>query len=163
MAGTESFLWQIVQVLGLAALFSLSLWQKLRGRRRVPFVVPFGFAVGLVIATSIFVRQASGVYRLGHLRGETVSSISYGGKTYRQHDQIDVIVDALNKSQWWSSRSSDMVQPTPFSIHFLNGTEWTMVVGSNRYGSGTIIRMADREFSRGYAFNPGLNEVLQTF
>jgi uncharacterized protein YqcC (DUF446 family) len=91
----------------------------------------------------------------------SVSSISYKGKIYRDREQINAIVGTLHESQWWSTRASAMVEREPFSIHFLDGSDWTMVIGPNRYGPGTIIQMADREFSRGYAFSPTLNDVLK--
>jgi hypothetical protein len=158
----NGFLRQLIPTFVLALLFGLTLWQKLRGRRRIPWAVPFVFGVVLAVAVLIFVRQASSINRLQHLDAVEISSVTYRGETYRDRGQIRVVVTALNQAKWWSSRSADMLQHDPFSLHFTDGSDWEMLVGSNRYGSGTIIRMADREFSRGYAWSPTLHETLST-
>ena len=161
MTGTHGFLWQLTIVVISAAFFGLTLWQKITRPKTLSFAVPFGIAAVFAIVLLIFVRQASGIYRLQHLSVTSISSISYKDKIYRGRKQITVIVGALNESQWWSTRASAMVNEEPFNLHFSDGSDWTMVIGPNRYGPGTIIQMADREFSRGYAFNPALNEALK--
>ena len=162
MAGTRAFLWQIATVLIPAAALGLTLWQKRKKPDSLSSLVPVGVGAVLTVLTLIFVRQALGIYRLQHLTAERISSISYAGRTLRDPAQIAAIVGALHESGWWSARSAAVMDPKSFSIHFMDGSEWEMVVGSNRYGSGTIIRMADREFSRGYAYSAALNQILAT-
>jgi hypothetical protein len=161
MTGTHGFLWEVTILATASAFFGLTLWQKLRKPKTLSVAVPFGFAVVLAFVLLIFVRQASGIYRLQHMSVASVSSISYKGRIYRDREQLNAIVGTLRESQWRSTRASAMVEREPFSIQFLDGSDWTMVIGRNRYGPGTIIQMADREFSGGYAFNPALNEALK--
>jgi hypothetical protein len=162
MAGTHGFFWQLAIVLIGSAFFGLTLWQRIKRPKTLSFLVPLGFGLVFTMFLLIFVRQASSIYHLQHLRGESVSSISYKGEMYRSPGQINVIVGALNESQWWSARSSAMVEHESFAVHFTDGTDWAMFIGRNRYGSGIIIELADEhEFSRGYAFNPALGEVLK--
>lgn len=161
MTGTHAFLLQVTILAIASAVFGMTLWQRIRKPKSLSMAVPFVFAVVFAIVLLIFVRQASGIYRLQHMNAASVSSISYKGKMYRDREQINAIIGTLHESQWKSTRASAMLERQPFSIQFLDGSDWTMVIGPSRYGPGTIIQMADREFSRGYAFNPALTEALK--
>jgi len=157
----NSFVRQLIPVSVAALFFGLTLWQTITSRgRRVSWTIPFVFGVVFTIAFLIFARQASSINRLRHLDAANISSITYKGETYRDQGQVRPIVEALNQVGWWSPRRSDMLQYEPLSIYFHNGSEWDMRVGLNRYGSGTIISMADRELSRGYALSPTLHDAL---
>lgn len=161
MAGASAFLWQLAKVLILAVTFALTLWQRRRKPKSVSFVVPIGIAAVLAVTATIFLRQVDSIHRLKSLDPGSVSSFVYKGRSYRDQQAVSAIARALNQTEWWSARSSAMVEHAPFTIHLRDGSDWTLAIGANRYGQGIVIEMADHELSRGYGFNSQLGEVLQ--
>jgi hypothetical protein len=162
MIGTSALLLETAFMLAPAAIVACMIWGHRRGVK-TPFVAVFGFTVLAGLFALKYIREAQSITELQHLSRPAVSFISYKGRVYRDSTQVEEIVSALHQTQWYMVRASDTVDPQPLLVGFTDGRQWEMVIGGNRYGEGgTIMRLASREFTRGAAYNPVLNEVLNS-
>ena len=160
MTGSLGFLVQLITVAIPGAIAGLTVWARIRKPSRIQFVVPFVFTIVFCFFFLIFLRQGLKIHDLQHLNPAGVSSVSYERTTYRDPNRIRSVVEALNQTQWYSTRRSAIVGAQTLSVHFKDGTEWELLVGANRYGPGTVIQLSVDGLSSGYGYNLRLRDVL---
>lgn len=159
MIGTYAYVKEGLWLLVPLVLTLVAILLKLRGRR-VPFIVVIVFPLILLIQISILTRQYLATEELRHLSADRILSISYRGVNIQDRNEILTITRSLNTSTWYSSRRSDIADREALTIHYVDGSDWDLMIGRNRYGTGSILQMSPRGFSRGYAFNRDLFQVL---
>jgi hypothetical protein len=155
MTGLVSLLPKALFLL-VAFAFGTAVYKSWRDvfRKNSPFTARLVF-VSLVVALwmlailQLFVREVIFHYELRQVRPELVESIEIGGSTVKDANHLSVIVQAVNRAQWFEVNHGGWGEEVPFTIHLRSGANRTYHVAQYFRQPGAVLTSMSHYDSRG--------------
>ncbi len=183
MIGTTAFVLELMPLL-VTAVFVFGIVEYLKARRKPPEPQaqnPYGqgkpmafvslLGVGLVAGVFLFIFPARFIHQawdhgfLSRLKADDVKAITVGNRTFTSPQEIDAIVQGLNRTEWFTSDHGGWASNVDLLIVMRSGEERYFQVALYLRDPGaviTFVRPTGRmTWQDGYAFSRDLPAALR--